>query len=48
MIDNIPREAESFLRYEEVNDKGATFSRYFEPPIVMTNEEIEKELRETI
>lgn len=48
MIDNIPREAECFIRCEEVNDKGAVFSRYFEPPIFMTNLEIEQELRETI
>ena len=47
-IDNIPREAECFLRGEEVNCRGAVFSRYFEPPIALTNDEIEKELRETI
>lgn len=48
VIDDIPREAECFLRCEEVNEKGARFSRDFEPSIIMTNMEIEKELRETI
>lgn len=47
-IDNIPREAECFMRCEEVNGRGAVFSRYFEPLIALTNDEIEKELRETI
>lgn len=48
VIDNISREAECFLRCEEVNEVGAVFSRCFEPLIIMTNAEIEKELRDTI
>ena len=48
IIDGVPREAECFLKCEEITTDGAVFSRYFEPPIVMTNTEIATELRKSL
>ena len=48
VIDGVPREAECFLKCEEIKTDGAVFSRYFEPPIIMKDTEIEKELRESL
>lgn len=48
IIDDVPREAECFLKCEEITHDGAVFSRYFEPTIIMTNAEIAKELRNSL
>ena len=43
-IDGIVREAERWLRCEELTSDGAYFSRDFEESIFMTDEEIKEEL----
>lgn len=43
-IDGIVREAERWLRYEELTVDGCYFSRDFEESIFMTNKEIKEEL----
>ena len=47
IIDGIPRTAERWLKFVEINSTGARFSRLYEPIIELTAREIEKELRET-
>lgn len=47
VIDGITRTAERWLRCERITDTGAVFSRDFEAETVMTDEQIEKELKET-
>lgn len=44
MIDGVLREAESWMRFERTTPTGAVFSRDFEPEIILTDEQIEKEL----
>lgn len=46
-IDGIPRVAERWLRCERITPTGAVFSRDFEAETVLTDEQIEKELKET-
>ena len=43
-IAGIPRVAERWLRCERIIETGAVFSRDFEPEIILTDEQIEKEL----
>lgn len=43
-IDGIPRVAERWLRSERIAETGAVFSRDFEPEIILTDEQIKKEL----
>lgn len=47
VIAGIPRQAERWLRCEQISGTGAVFSRILEPDITLTNEQIEKELEET-
>lgn len=44
VIAGIPRQAERWLRCERITPTGAVFSRDFEPEIILTDEQIEKEL----
>ena len=46
VIDEIPREAERWLKCERITDTGAIFSRDFEPEIELTDREIREELIE--
>lgn len=46
-IGGITRTAERWLRCERITPTGAVFSRDFEAETVMTDEQIEKELKET-
>lgn len=46
VIDEIPREAERWLKCERITDTGAIFSRDFEPEIELTDKEIRKEIIE--
>lgn len=46
IIDGIPRTAERWMKCERITDTGAVFSRDFELEIVLTDEQIEKELTE--
>lgn len=44
VIDGIPREAERWLKCEQITDTGAIFSRDFELKIELTDKEIREEL----
>lgn len=46
VINGITREAERWIRCERITEDGAVFSRDFEPEILLTDQEIEKELIE--
>lgn len=46
IIDGIPREAERWIKCEQITDTGAIFSRDFEPEIELTDKEIRKEIIE--
>ena len=46
VIDGIPREAERWMKCEQITDTGAIFSRDFEPEIELTDNEIRKEIIE--
>ena len=46
IISGVPREAERWIRCEEIISEGAVFSRDFEPEIELTEKEIEEELME--
>ena len=43
-IAGITRVAERWLRCERITETGAVFSRDFEPEMILTDEQIEKEL----
>ena len=47
VISGIPRQAERWLRCERITQTGAAFRRDFETKIELTDEQIEKELKET-
>ena len=47
VIAGIPRQAERWMKCEQISDTGAVFSRILEPDITLTNEQIKKELAET-
>ena len=47
VIAGFTREAERWLRCERITPTGAVFSRDFEAETVLTDEQIEKELKET-
>lgn len=47
VIAGIPRQAERWLRCERITPTGAVFNRDFEAETVLTEEQIEKELKET-
>lgn len=44
IISGIPREAERWIRCEEIMSDGAVFSRDFEPEIFLDNRQIRKEI----
>lgn len=44
VIDGIPREAERWMKCEQITDTGAIFSRDFESEIELTDKEIREEL----
>lgn len=46
VIDGIPREAERWLKCEQITDTGAIFSRDFEAEIELTDKEIREEIME--
>ena len=46
VISGIPREAERWLKCEQITNTGAIFSRDFEPEIELTDKEIREELIE--
>lgn len=46
VIDGVLRTAESWIKCEEITSDGAIFSRYFEEDILLSNKQIEEELRE--
>lgn len=46
IISGIKREAENWIKCERITEDGAVFSRYFEPDIVLSDQEIEKEIKE--
>ena len=46
MIDNRTIKAQRWIKCEEITEDGAVFSRYFEDKILLSNQEIEKELVE--
>lgn len=46
VIAGISRQAERWLRFEQITPTGAVFSRDFEPETVLSEEQIEKELTE--
>lgn len=45
-IGGVYREAERWLRCDQITETGAVFSRDFEPETVLTEKEIEEELTE--
>jgi hypothetical protein len=45
IISGIPREAERWLKCEEITPDGAIFSRDFEPVIYLDNRQIQEELQ---
>lgn len=45
IISGIPREAERWLKCEEITPDGAIFSRDFEPEIYLDNRQIQEELQ---
>ena len=47
VIAGIPRQGERWMRCEQITPTGAVFSRDFEAETVLTDEQIEKELKET-
>ena len=46
VIDGIPREAERWMKCEQITDTGAIFSRDFELKIELTDKEIREEIME--
>lgn len=46
IISGIPREAERWLKCEDITTDGAVFSRDFEPEIYLSNQQIREELYE--
>lgn len=46
VIAGFTREAERWLRCDQITETGAVFSRDFEPETVLTEKEIEEELTE--
>lgn len=45
IISGIPREAERWIKCEEITPDGAIFSRDFEPEIYLDNQQIQEELQ---
>ena len=45
IISGIPREAERWIKCEEITPDGAIFSRDFEPAIYLDNQQIQEELQ---
>lgn len=45
IISGIPREAERWIKCEEITPDGAIFSRDFEPAIYLDNRQIQEELQ---
>ena len=48
VIDDIPRQAERWMRCERITPTGAVFSRDFETEIELSVEQIEQELMECL
>ena len=46
VIDGIPREAERWMKCEQITDTGAIFSRDFELKIELMDKEIREEIME--
>ena len=44
IISGVPREAERWIRCEEIISEGAVFSRDFEPEIFLDNRQIREEI----